>query len=83
VLLTVLTRESKAYQRCRDALYRVAGPLLERAQNAHAARTDMDIDDILRLIFSVTGGSYRDDAQRERAVRIVLDGIRFSRPTRA
>jgi AcrR family transcriptional regulator len=83
VLLTVLTRESEAYQRCRDALYGVAGPLLERAQNAHAARTDMDIDDILRLIFGVTGGSYRDDAQRERAVRIVLDGIRSPRPTRA
>ena len=76
VLLTVLTRESSAYQPCRDALYGVAGPLLERAQQAHAVRTDMDIDDILRLIFGVTGGTYRDDAQRERAVQIVLDGMR-------
>jgi hypothetical protein len=42
----------------------------------------MDIDDILRLIFGVTGGRHRDDAQRERAVRIVLDGIRSSQPAR-
>jgi hypothetical protein len=74
VLLAVLTRQ-KAYQPPRAALYSVAGPLLERAQHAHAARTDVDIDDILRVIFGLTGGVYRDDAQRERAVQIVLDGI--------
>lgn len=38
-------------------------------------RADVDADDVLRLVFAVTGGSYRDDAQRERAVGIVLDGI--------
>jgi AcrR family transcriptional regulator len=78
VLLTILTRESAAYQPCREALYGMAGPLLERAQHAGAARTDTDIDDVLRLVFGVTGGSYRDDAQRERAVQVVLDGLRAS-----
>jgi hypothetical protein len=29
----------------------------------------------LGLILGVTGGTYRDDAQRERAIQIVLDGI--------
>jgi AcrR family transcriptional regulator len=80
VLITVLTRESKGYQPCRDALYGVAAPLLERAQQARAARADVDVDDILRLAFSVTGGSYRDDAQRQRAIQIVLDGIRRHTP---
>lgn len=39
-------------------------------------RTDVDADDVLRLIFAVTAGIYTDDAQRQRAVQIVLDGIR-------
>ena len=38
--------------------------------------TDVDADDVMRLIFAATAGIYRDDAQRERAVQIILDGIR-------
>jgi hypothetical protein len=38
-------------------------------------RADVDADDVLRLVFAVAGGSYRDDAQRERSVGIALDGI--------
>lgn len=33
-------------------------------------------DDVMRVIFAVTGGIYRDDQQRQRALQIVLDGIR-------
>ncbi|HET6501407.1 MAG TPA: TetR/AcrR family transcriptional regulator [Amycolatopsis sp.] len=80
VLRAVLSRESEVFQPCRDALYGVAGPLLERAQRAHAARTDVDIDDILRLVFGVTGGIYRDGEQRERVIRIVVDGLRAPAP---
>jgi AcrR family transcriptional regulator len=75
VLITVLTRESPAYQLSRDALYGIAGPLFERAQRAGAVRADVDADDVMRLVFAVTAGIYRDDAQRERAVQIVLDGV--------
>lgn len=81
VPLTVLTRESAAYLPSREALYGVAGPLLERAQQAGAVRTDVDTDDVLRMIFAVTAGTYRDDAQRERAVNVILDGIRPARET--
>jgi AcrR family transcriptional regulator len=76
VLTIVLTRKSKAYLPSREAIYGIADPLLERAQHAGAARADLDADDVMRLIFAVTDGIYRDDAQRERAVQIVLDGIR-------
>jgi hypothetical protein len=44
-------------------------------------RPELSADDVMRLIFAVTGGVYRDEAQRRRALQIVLDGIRPSRPS--
>ncbi|MER6532881.1 TetR/AcrR family transcriptional regulator [Streptomyces sp. 900105755] len=81
VLTTVLTRESRAYQPSREAIYAVADPLFARAQQAGEVRADVDADDVMRLIFAATAGTYRDDAQRERAVQIILDGIRPTRTT--
>lgn len=76
VLTTVLTRESPAYLPSRDAIYGVADPLFEQAQRAGAVRADVTADDVMRLVFAVTAGVYVDDTQRERAIGIVLDGIR-------
>ncbi|MEV4604763.1 helix-turn-helix domain-containing protein [Amycolatopsis sp. NPDC049253] len=76
VLTTVLTRESKGYLPSRDAIYGVADPLFELARQSGVIRTDVSADDVMRLVFAVTAGVYVDDAQRERAVGIVLDGIR-------
>ncbi|MGK3207831.1 TetR/AcrR family transcriptional regulator [Amycolatopsis sp. MEPSY49] len=78
VLTTVLTRESAAYLPSREAIYGVADPLFEQAQRAGAVRADVTADDVMRLVFAVTAGIYVDDAQRERAIGIVLDGIRPS-----
>lgn len=74
-LTTVLTRESKAYGPSRAAIYGLAEPLFALAQQSGAVRSDVDADDVLRLIFAVTAGVYTDDAQRERAVQVVLDGL--------
>jgi AcrR family transcriptional regulator len=76
VLTTVLTRKSSAYQPSREAMYGIADPLFTRAREAGAVRADVDADDVMRLILAVTGGVYRGSAQRERALQIVLDGIR-------
>ncbi|HVV24937.1 MAG TPA: TetR family transcriptional regulator [Pseudonocardiaceae bacterium] len=76
VLTTVLTRESPGYLPSRAAIYGIADPLFERARQVGAVRTDVTADDVMRLVFAVTAGIYVDDEQRERAVRIVLDGIR-------
>jgi AcrR family transcriptional regulator len=75
VLTTVLTRESRAYSPSREAIYGFADPLFARAQQAGAVRGDVSADDVMRLIFAVTAGAYTDEAQLERAVQIVLDGI--------
>ncbi len=83
VLTTVLTRESQAYQPSREAIYGIADSLFALAQQAAAVRADVDAGDVMRLVFAVTAGIYRDDAQRERAVQIVLDGIRPAVATEA
>ncbi|GGK68538.1 TetR family transcriptional regulator [Sphaerisporangium melleum] len=76
VLGTVLPLESEAYRSSRTALYAFAEPLFQRAQRAGSVRADVDVDDVLRVVFAVTAGVYRDDAQRARAVQMILDGIR-------
>lgn len=76
VLTSVLTRESQAYLPSREAIYGFADPLFARAQEAGAVRGDVSADDVMRLIFAVTAGIYVDQAQLDRAVQVVLDGIR-------
>jgi AcrR family transcriptional regulator len=82
-LIEGLTHESQAYQRasqayqtCRTAIYAAGGPLLRAAQEAGAARTDVDIDDVMRFIMGVTVGVYRDDDQRDRGIRLAIASIR-------
>jgi AcrR family transcriptional regulator len=79
-VVTVLTESSVVYLPTRDAIYRIADPLVERARQAGKVRRDLSADDVMRVIFAVTGGIYRDDAQLQRAVRMVLDGIQPSVP---
>lgn len=75
VLIEGLTRASEAYQTCRTALYATGGPLLEQAQAAGKARTDVDVDDVMRLIMCLTLGIYRDGSQKNRILRMVIDSL--------
>ncbi|WP_367319377.1 TetR/AcrR family transcriptional regulator [Streptomyces sp. HUAS ZL42] len=74
-----LEDESEVFQACRDSMYSAGGPLFERAQEAGAARKDMDFGDLLRLVAGVTGTAFADDAQRDRILSIALDGVRAAR----
>lgn len=67
-----LTRESAAYRTCRAAIYATGGPLLERAQAAGSARTDVDIDDVMRYLMGVTFSVYRDEDQRRRVFEMAI-----------
>ena len=77
-LVTVLTESSVVYLPTRDAIYGIAVPLVDRARDAGQLRAGLDADDVMRVIFAVTGGIYKHDQQRQRALQIVLDGIRPS-----
>ncbi|WP_053662335.1 TetR/AcrR family transcriptional regulator [Streptomyces sp. MMG1121] len=74
-----LNDESEIFQSCRESMYAAGGPLLERAQQAGAARADMDFGDLLRLVAGITATAFDDDAQRDRVLAIALDGVRTGR----
>lgn len=73
-----LNGESEVFLACRASMYQAGGPLFERAQQAGVVRTDMDFDDLLRMISGVAATSFVDEAQRDRVLAIALDGVRAS-----
>jgi AcrR family transcriptional regulator len=75
-LIDGLNRKSDAFGMCRDALYEAGGPLLRRAQECGSARTDVDIDDIMRFVIGITAVNLKDDAQRRRIFAMAMDGMR-------
>ncbi|KUN80585.1 TetR family transcriptional regulator [Streptomyces bungoensis] len=74
-----LNDESDIFVACRDSMYAAGGPLLERAQQAGAARADMDFGDLLRMVAGITATAFEDDARRRRVLSIALDGVRTGR----
>ena len=77
-LIDGLNRKSDAFGICRDAIYASGGPLLQWAQASGCARTDVDIDDVMRFVIGITLVNLKDDAQRERVFAMAMDGIRAS-----
>lgn len=71
-----LNFESENFCACREAMYAAGEPLLVRAQEAGEAREDVAFDDVLRMVIGVAISSYVDEDQRERVLRLALDGIR-------
>ncbi|MEU6591120.1 helix-turn-helix domain-containing protein [Streptomyces sp. NPDC046881] len=74
-----LDGQSDIFQSCRDSMYAAGGPLLERAQRAGVARTDMEFGDLLRMVAGITATAFENDAQRDRVLAIALDGVRTTR----
>jgi len=57
-------------------MYESGEPLLRRAQAAGEVRSDVAIDDAVRLVAGVAGVAFPDAEQRERVVDLALDGLR-------
>nr|WP_062339380.1 TetR/AcrR family transcriptional regulator [Herbidospora sakaeratensis] len=74
-----LNRSTDGFQAGRRAMRAAAGPLLERAQEAGAARREVSIDDVLRMISGISTVEYVDEQQRERVFRVALAGLRAER----
>ncbi|MFG3288064.1 TetR/AcrR family transcriptional regulator [Streptomyces sp. NPDC048179] len=74
-----LNDESEIFSACRDSMYAAGGPLLERAQKAGVARTDMEFGDLLRMVSGIAATAFEDAAQRDRVMSIALDGVRTAR----
>jgi AcrR family transcriptional regulator len=68
-------RNNPIFSSCRTAIFAAGEPLLQRAQEAGAARSDTSFDDVLRLL----GGVTMLDVPREqmrRVLGIAVDGLR-------
>lgn len=75
-----LAHDSVIFQRCRDEVYDAGRPLLERAQAAGVARTDTNIDDVMRLVSGITLIKVSEPDQLSRVLDMALDGLRPQAP---
>jgi len=76
-LLEVLDKNSPLLQSSRDVLRGATDELLERAQRAGVARTDVRGSDVMRLAHgvSMTADLGQDPDQAERMLALILDGL--------
>jgi AcrR family transcriptional regulator len=75
-LMATLGKESEFFQRCHTAIRESGGVLLQRAQDAGQARTDLEFRDVLRLIGGISWAENVDPEQVDRMFMVVLDGLR-------
>ncbi|WSY59653.1 hypothetical protein OH799_25910 [Nocardia sp. NBC_00881] len=71
--------DAPEYPRPVHELRTAIGTLLTRAQHAGAVRTDIETDDLMRIIkgaFLATHGTSATPAQRNRTFAVIFDGLR-------
>jgi AcrR family transcriptional regulator len=77
-LFAVADRDSEVFKSCRVAFYGAGEPLLRRAQEAGAARPDVSIDDVVKMVGGIAKIQGADPATLERILSVALDGLRYS-----
>ncbi|HEY1636370.1 MAG TPA: helix-turn-helix domain-containing protein [Acidimicrobiales bacterium] len=80
-LAETLNHDSKLILSCRSEVYAAGEPLLQRAQEAGAARPDTSFDDVVRLISGITMIRFAEPDQIERVLAMALDGLRYQPPS--
>jgi AcrR family transcriptional regulator len=81
-MLEYMDRDAQLFQSCRESLFAAAQPLLERAQRAGAARSDVTLPDVIKLVGAVAKIPAAEPGQTERILEIALDGLRARPPER-
>jgi AcrR family transcriptional regulator len=71
-----LNKDSEMFSACRAAMFEASQPLFKRAQAAGEIRSDIEFDDVLRMVSGIVAARYVDDGQRDRVLAIALDGLR-------
>lgn len=68
--------DSDVLASCRATLAEAGDALLGRAQSAGVVRSDVEFIDVARMVGQIAVTPNTDAAQKERMLRIVLDGLR-------
>lgn len=75
-IFDALNHQDPMFVAARQMIHDAGEPLLRRAQDTGKARTDVSFDDVLFLIRGISGAETVEEAQRERVLRMALDGIK-------
>jgi AcrR family transcriptional regulator len=76
-LLNYMDHDAALFQVCRTSLFEAGEPLLKRAQDAGAVRTDVNIADVIQMVAGIGKIPTTDPAQLDHIMRIALDGLRY------
>jgi len=76
-LFEYFDRDAPFFATCRNAFYSTGGPLLERAQEAGAVRTDISLDEVLHLVAGITKVNAGGPEATKRLLDLALDGLRY------
>ena len=76
-LAEALNHNSEMFRAGRAAVQESGERFLARAVEAGVARPGLSFDDVLRLVASITMVDVVDSGQRDRILRLALDGLRY------
>jgi hypothetical protein len=68
------------FKTCRGALWTVGEPLLNRAQEAHVVRADIDLTEVIHMVGAIVKIPATQPGQIEHILEIALDGLRYRTP---
>jgi len=70
-------RHATVFAGCRATLHAAGKPLLDRAQEAGIVRSDVTIDEVVRLVGGIAKIPADDPADVQRVLAVALDGLRY------
>jgi AcrR family transcriptional regulator len=79
-LIEYVDRDAPLFKTCRESLFATAQPLLERAQQAKAVRTDTNVWEIIQIVGGIAKIPAAEPEQIEHLLQIALDGLRYREP---
>ena len=75
-LLDYMERDASLFKESRAALFAAGEPLLARAQEAGAARTDTTLAEVIQLFMGIAKIPALEPGQLDHLIEIALDGLR-------
>jgi AcrR family transcriptional regulator len=76
-LFEYVDKEAPIFQSCRSAMFAAGEPLLERAQQAHVARADTSLSEIIQMVGGIAKIPATEPGQIDHILQIALDGLRY------
>lgn len=76
-LLKSLSRDADVFRACHDAIWAAGEPLLDRAREAGAVRSDVAFADVVSLVSGIAMIQWRTPEEIRHVLGVALDGLRY------